>query len=64
MNWGLLRELAQCHQADLLREAEAARREALCEAGHRYRLRQRLGRALIHLGGLLAGADARRAEQA
>lgn len=60
----LLRRLAQEHQKELWREAEAARRAALLDdAAHGLRLRNRLGRALIRLGGLLDGADgARHAE--
>lgn len=64
-NWALLRQLAQDHQDELRREAEAARRAALLDNQARDGLRLRLGRALIRLGGLRSGAEAaRRAERA
>lgn len=63
-NWALL-ELARHHQEELRREAEAARRAALLDNRARDGLRLRLGRALIRLGGLRAGAKAaRHAERA
>jgi len=62
-NW-LLLDLARYHQEEFRREAEAARLAALLEVDERRRLRRRLGRALINLGAILAGADAHRAEQA
>lgn len=51
--------LAQQHQEELRREAEAVRRAVLLENPVRdATVRDRLGRALIRLGGVLVRAEA------